>query len=212
MTAQGAPARAGGVPNLTGNSFDKYSSENRLVRRLMRGFQDALDGLIGQANPASILDVGCGEGVLTERWAQRLESGRVVGVDLDDPGLRSHWAARRRPNLEFVAGQAQELPFAPQEFDLVTAIESLEHVAEPRRVLEEMARVARRHLLVSVPREPAWRALNLIRGAYPRALGNTPGHVNHWSKRALLDLLSDYGALVAVRSPVPWTLALLRMR
>jgi 2-polyprenyl-3-methyl-5-hydroxy-6-metoxy-1,4-benzoquinol methylase len=177
----------------------------------MLGFQDALDELIGQANPASILDVGCGEGVLTERWAERLEPGRVVGVDLEDPDLRTHWVSRRRPNLEFVAGQAPGLGFAPREFDLVAAIESLEHVSEPRHVLEEMARVARGHLLVSVPREPAWRALNLVRGAYPGALGNTPGHVNHWSKRAFLDLVSDYGQLVAVRSPLPWTMALVRM-
>ncbi len=71
--------------------------------------------------------------------------------------------------------------------------------------------MARGHLLVSVPREPAWRALNLVRGAYPRALGNTPGHVNHWSKRGFLDLVSDYGRLVAVSSPLPWTMALVRM-
>jgi SAM-dependent methyltransferase len=207
MTAQGTPALA----ILTGNSFDKYGSQNRLIRRLMRDFQDTLDELIGQANPGSVLDVGCGEGVVTERWAERLEHSRVVGLDLDDPGLRAHWVGRRRPNLEFVAGPADGLPFAPREFDLVAAVESLEHVAEPRRVLDEMARVARGHLLVSVPREPIWRALNLARGAYPGALGNTPGHVNHWSRRAFVDLVTDYGALVAVRSPLPWTMALVRM-
>ncbi len=208
MTAQGAPALD---PVPTGNLFDKYGSENWLVHRLVRRFQDALDDLIGQANPDSILDVGCGEGVLTERWAERTECPRVVGLDLEDPGLRDHWAGRRRSNLEFVSGRARELPYAAQEFDLVTAIESLEHLPEPQLVLEEMARVARSHLLVSVPREPLWRILNLVRGAYPRALGNTPGHVNHWSRRAFLDLLSDYGALTAVRSPLPWTMALIRM-
>ncbi len=208
MSRRGAPAPA---PIPTGNSFDKYGSENRSVRRLMRGFQNALDDLVGQANPGSILDVGCGEGVLTERWAERRGCDRVVGLDLEDPGLSAHWADRRRPNLEFVSGRAQELPFASGEFDLVAAIESLEHLADPRCALSEMARVAGRHLLVSVPREPAWRALNLARGAYPRTLGDTPGHVNHWSKRALLDLVSDYGALEAVRSPLPWTMALVRM-
>jgi 2-polyprenyl-3-methyl-5-hydroxy-6-metoxy-1,4-benzoquinol methylase len=208
MTAQGAPALA---PTPTGNSFDKYGSENPVVRRLVRAFQDVLDDLIAQADPGSILDVGCGEGVLTEHWAQRPESGRVAGLDLEDPGLQTHWTRRTRPNLEFAIGNAEALPFARDEFDLVSAIELLEHVTEPRAVLEEMARVARGHLLVSVPREPMWRALNLVRGAYPGALGNTPGHVNHWSKRAFMNLVSDYGALAAVRSPLPWTMALVRL-
>ena len=69
---------------------------------------------------------------------------------------------------------------------MATAIEVLEHVPDPEATVAEMARVARRWLLVSVPREPLWRGLNMARGAYWRALGNTPGHVNHWSKRAFV--------------------------
>jgi 2-polyprenyl-3-methyl-5-hydroxy-6-metoxy-1,4-benzoquinol methylase len=207
MTQQGAPALPW-VP--TGNAFDKYGSRSPVVRRLMRQFQSALDELFRLAGPDSVLDVGCGEGVLTERWAEQLRSGRVVGVDLEDPGLRDHWSARRRSNLEFQAAEATELPFAEQEFALVAAIESLEHVADPRAMLAEMTRVARSHLLVSVPREPTWRVLNLLRGAHRSAWGNTPGHVNHWSKHGLLDLLHGYGEVVAVRTPVPWTMALVR--
>ncbi len=50
----------------------------------------------------------------------------------------------------------------------MAAIETLEHVREPDAALFEMARVASNHLLVSVPREPLWRATNLARGAYVR--------------------------------------------
>jgi 2-polyprenyl-3-methyl-5-hydroxy-6-metoxy-1,4-benzoquinol methylase len=207
MTSNGAPAQAW-VP--TGNTFDKYGSRGRAVRRLMRGFQAALDELFACAAPGSVLDVGCGEGVLTERWARQLGSGRVVGLDLEDPGLRAHWSGRTRPNLEFVAGQGSELPFERGEFELVAAIESLEHVADPERMLREMARVASGYLLVSVPREPLWRVLNLLRGAYVGRLGNTPGHLHHWTRRGLLDLLGHHGQIVKVRSPVPWTLALVR--
>lgn len=207
MTQRRAPALA---PVLTGNTFEKYGSSSAIVRRLMRGFNRALDELLNLAQPDSVLDVGCGEGVLTERWARRLSSSRVVGLDLEDPGLRAQWAGRRQANLEFVAGQAQALPFGDDEFALVAAIESLEHMARPGPALEEMARVTRGHLLVSVPREPLWRMLNLVRGAYPRALGNTPGHLQHWSRRGVLELLADYGQVVAVRGPVPWTVVLVR--
>jgi 2-polyprenyl-3-methyl-5-hydroxy-6-metoxy-1,4-benzoquinol methylase len=198
-------------PVPTGNTYDKYGSANPVVRHLMQGFESTLDGLWEIAAPASVLDVGCGEGVLTERWADRLGSGRIVGIDLDDPKLRAEWERRRRPNLEYRAEDATRLSFADGEFDMAAAIEVLEHVPEPERTLAEMARVAERWLLVSVPREPLWRALNMARGAYVKDLGNTPGHVNHWSKRSFVQMLSRHGRVEQVRSPFPWTMVLVRV-
>jgi 2-polyprenyl-3-methyl-5-hydroxy-6-metoxy-1,4-benzoquinol methylase len=195
----------------TGNTFDKYGSRNPVVKRLMSGFHATLDELWRRAAPSSVLDVGCGEGVLTVQWAERLGGGRVVGIDLDDAKLRAEWTKRERPNLEFRAEEATRLSFADDEFDLAAAIEVLEHVPEPEATLAEMARVARGHLLVSVPREPLWRGLNMARGAYWRELGNTPGHVNHWSKRGFVSLLSRYGAVEEARSPFPWTMLLVRV-
>jgi 2-polyprenyl-3-methyl-5-hydroxy-6-metoxy-1,4-benzoquinol methylase len=195
----------------TGNTFDKYGSSNPVVKRLMGGFHSTLDELWAKAAPCSILDVGCGEGVLTAEWAERLGEGRIVGIDLDDPKLRSEWERRRRPNLEFRVEEATSLSFADGEFDLACAIEVLEHVPEPEATLAEMARVASGHLLVSVPREPLWRALNVARGAYWRDLGNTPGHVNHWSRREFVALLSRYGTVEEARSPFPWTMVLVRV-
>jgi ubiquinone/menaquinone biosynthesis C-methylase UbiE len=134
---------------------------------------------------------------------------RVVGLDRDVPALRRAWAQRDR--IEFVTGDAHALPFGDREFDAVTLIESLQLMDDPPRALGEAARVARSAVLVSVPREPLWRALNLARGAYVRRLGDTPGHLHHWSRRSLIDLLAAHGAIVAVRSPLPWTLALIRI-
>jgi ubiquinone/menaquinone biosynthesis C-methylase UbiE len=196
----------------TGNTYDKYGSANPVVKRLMGGFHAALDELWTRAAPRSILDIGCGEGVLTVEWAERLGDGRVVGTDLDDPKLRAEWEKRTRPNLEFRVEDATSMSFADDEFDIACAIEVLEHVPDPERTLSEMARVASGHLLVSVPREPLWRTLNMARGAYLRDLGNTPGHVNHWSKRAFTSLLSRYGTVEEARSPFPWTMLLVRLR
>ena len=195
----------------TGNTFDKYGSSNPVVKRLMGGFHSTLDQLWAAAAPRSILDVGCGEGVLTAEWAERLGDGRVVGIDLDDPKLRAEWARRTRPNLDFRVEEATSLSFADDEFEMACATEVLEHVPEPEATLAEMARVASRSLLVSVPREPVWRALNMARGAYWRDLGNTPGHVNHWSRRSFVDLLSRYGTVEEARSPFPWTMVLVRV-
>ena len=196
----------------TGNTYDKYGSTNPVVKRLMERFESSLDELWRIADPESVLDVGCGEGVLTEKWAERLGDGRIVGIDLDDPKLRAEWQTRRRENLEYRAEEATALSFDDGEFDMAAAIEVLEHVPQPERTLAEMARVAERSLLVSVPREPIWRITNMARGAYLRDLGNTPGHVNHWSRRSFVSLLSRYGTVEHVRSPFPWTMLLVRVR
>jgi 2-polyprenyl-3-methyl-5-hydroxy-6-metoxy-1,4-benzoquinol methylase len=203
------PPTAEAVP--TGNTFDKYGSTNPVVRRLMAGFEGTLAELFARADPRSVLDVGCGEGVLTHQWAQQLGERRIVGLDLDDEKLKAEWATRRRPNLEYVTMPAEHLPFAANEFDLASAIEVLEHVPDPEHTVAEMARVAQRHLLVSVPREPLWRMLNVARGAYLTDLGNTPGHLNHWSKRSFVRLLSQHGEVVEQRSPFPWTMLLVRL-
>lgn len=199
------------APVPTGNTFDKYGSTNPVVRRLMSGFELALDELFTLAGPRSILDIGCGEGVLTEQWARQLGDGRVVGLDLPDDKLVAEWAPRTRPNLSFVTADVGDgLAYADDEFDLVCATEVLEHVHQPERVVAEMARVAARNLLVSVPHEPLWRMLNVARGAYVRDLGNTPGHLNHWTRRGFQALLGRYGEVVETRSPFPWTMLLVR--
>lgn len=197
-------------PAPVGNTYDKYGTRNPVARRLVAGFRAALLELMDRAEPTSLIDVGCGEGVLTGVIADRLGDGRVLGVDRGGPGLRAEWASRRRPNVEYLAGDATSLAIADDEFDMGCAIELLEHVGDPETALSELRRVARRGLIVSVPREPLWRMANVARGAYLHSLGDSPGHVHHWSRRAFIAMVSRYGQIEAVRSPFPWTMALLR--
>lgn len=201
---------AAATPGPVGNHYDKYGTRNPIASALVRRLRRALDDLIDLAGPASILDVGCGEGILTESWARRPGIERVVGVDVEDSGLRREWARRAGPGLELCAVNAgAPLPFADRAFDLVAAVEVLEHAPEPERLLGELIRCARGHVLVSVPREPLWRALNLARGAYWRSLGNTPGHRHHFSARGLAALVDGHGRIRARRAPAPWLALLL---
>ena len=97
---------------ITGNTYDKYGSNNPLVRRMMDGFEGTLEELFTLAEPNSLLDVGCGEGVLVHKWAQRLGDRRVVGIDLEEPSIQEGWAQRQAPNLEYKVMRAENLPFA----------------------------------------------------------------------------------------------------
>ena len=193
-----------------GNTYDKYGTRNPVARLLVRRFLAEVEAIVMDVAPASVLDVGCGEGVVTERIAQLLPAARVVGLDVADPTLLDEWTARQGGNLRFTSGSAYSLPYSDDEFELLCAVEVLEHLEHPTRALAELARVSSRALLLSVPREPLWRVANVLSGRYVRDLGNTPGHVNHWSSSQFVRLVGTTGDIVRVRRPIPWTLVALR--
>jgi len=90
----------------------------------------------------SLLDVGCGPGTITVEFADRLAPGRVVGLDASAEVI-SIAAQTQRPGLEFVVGDAYALPYDDATFDIVHAHQTLQHVADPVRMLREMRRVAK---------------------------------------------------------------------
>lgn len=193
---------------VAGNLYDKYGTANPIVRRRVATFLRALDDLVDEVQPVSVLDVGCGEGIVTRRVAS-VAGRRVTGLDAGATQLQALWD-RAGDNVEYLAGDAQSLPFEDRAFDLVSLVEMLQLVDDPVRALAEAARVARAGVIVTVPQEPLWRVLNVARGAYLRALGDTPGHLHHWSRRAITDLVSTHARVVDVRSVTPWTLVLAR--
>jgi ubiquinone/menaquinone biosynthesis C-methylase UbiE len=205
VTQQAAPE----TPDIViGNHTQKYTARNPAIRYLTRRWVDRLEGILGvvAADPGSdrkrALEVGCGEGVISQKLGARWDS--VVGLDLPDAGLRAEW--RSRPGPSYLHASAFDLPFEDDQFDVVVAVEVLEHLGDPVRGLREMARVGTRHLVVSVPREPIFRGCNLLAGRYVRDLGNTPGHLNHWSSASFVRFVSTVGQVRAVAKPFPWTI------
>jgi SAM-dependent methyltransferase len=200
------PTATTAVP--TGNTYDKYASSNPVERRLMAGFFTALDACLPVRAPASVLEVGVGEGEVSARVLERYPAAAVTGVDLPDAALAAEWRER---GVVALFGDIARLPFPSGAFDLVLAIEVLEHVPDPAAGLAELARVSRRDLVLSVPREPVWRVANMARGKYLRALGNTPGHVQHWSRRSFSRFVASQLVVETVRSPFPWTMVAARV-
>lgn len=189
-----------------GNHTAKYTASHPAIRWLTERWVTRLTRMIDRAareGLSEVAEVGCGEGVIAELLHARC--GRTVALDLPDAGLRSEW--KTRPGPGYLHGDALRLPLPDDAVDLVVCAEVLEHVTDPRRALQELARVSRRSLVVSVPREPLFRGSNLVAGRYVRDLGNTPGHLNHWSRRSLVRFLSSVGEVRAVDTPYPWTIA-----
>lgn len=200
------PAAAGVI---VGNVYDKYGTKNPVARALMRGFLGAVTALYTRAAPKTVLEVGCGEGKLAQHLldhAPRPDRFEACDLELGQiaPGLD--------PLIHFREASVYQLPYADDELDLVVCCEVLEHLDDPERGLAELARVARRAVLLSTPREPLWRALNVLRGKYLADLGNTPGHVQHFNARALTRLAERELHILERRQPLPWTVLLGRVR
>ncbi len=202
MSGRAHEAADGGV---IGNVYDKYGTKNPIARLLMSGFLGAVSDLYRRVGPKRVLEVGCGEGRLaTHLLAQGPAPERFVATDVALVEL----APDADPRIEFGVASVYELPYEDDAFDLVVCCEVLEHLERPRQALCEIARVAQRAVLLSTPREPLWRALNMARGKYWTELGNTPGHINHWSRRELIALAGSRLSDLEVRSPIPWTVIL----
>jgi len=189
--------------NVAGNNYDKYASTNPIEQRMMRGFFDALDEMLAGLTPTTVVEVGAGEGRVTERLVERFPDATVIGLDLLDDELAGDWDDL---GLPMFFGDATRLPFTDDSIDLVVGLEVMEHIPQPERALEEIERVCRHTTVLSVPREPIWRAGNMARGRYLGDWGNTPGHVNHWSSRSFERFVATRFEVAAVRRPLPWTM------
>lgn len=185
-----------------GNVVHKEATKNPIERRLVDGFGAALQRCL-PLTAQRVLEVGCGEGRQLTAIGSRFPAAQLIGLDLPDVELMEAWDG---VESTMVQGSALTLPFADRSFDLVLAIEVLEHLPDPAQALHEIGRVASGAVVLSVPWEPVWRLGNMARGRYVGGLGNTPGHIQHWSRRGFTRLVGRYLTVEQVLRPVPWTM------
>jgi ubiquinone/menaquinone biosynthesis C-methylase UbiE len=130
------------------------------------------------------LDLGIGDG----RVAAHLQATKLVGADVSQVALDR--ARTRLPDAELVLVEPDEpLPFADTEFDLVTCIETLEHIRDVQRALSEIRRVLRPggRLALTTPVSSRWRVL--FRGMeHPFS-----PHIRAFSRRSLRTTLETMG-------------------
>ncbi|MCU4926117.1 methyltransferase domain-containing protein [Halobacteria archaeon AArc-dxtr1] len=91
-----------------------------------------------------VLDVACGTGIVTRRAASRVgESGAVVGLDINNGMLAvaAETAVETQPSIEWQQGDATDLPFPDESFDIVCCQQALQFFDDPVAAVEEMRRV-----------------------------------------------------------------------
>ncbi len=196
---------------VAGNFYNKYETRNPISRYLMDGFYRSVTELVSLTNVTDVHEVGCGEGYLSVILAD--ENKRVRASDFSRSVIEKAKDISKQAGkaIPFQIASVYDLTPEKDSAELIVCCEVLEHLEDPQSALQVLSSLANPYLLVSVPREPLWRILNMARFKYIGNLGNTPGHVQHWSRKSFLDMLKGEFEVIKVLSPLPWTMALCRI-
>lgn len=192
--------------NIGGNYYDKHNSRNPIARLLMQGFYGTFEQMSRKVRPGKAFEVGCGEGYLMLNLAK--SGWHVDGIDIDENiiAFARNMLLQNHVEANTNVGSIYDLSKDQLSgYDLVICCEVLEHLEHPKLGLQSLKNSGAGPLILSVPNEPIWRIMNMARGKYLRDFGNTPGHLNHWSKGGFVDLISEYYEVEIVRTPLPWT-------
>lgn len=201
------------IPDAYFDRFEtpKYRERSALKRGLIKRFVERFHSLFVRSMPVrSVLEVGMGEGFLSGYLSERFPDVRFEGIDTDEASLRR--ANKLFPQIKTHTGTAYDLRSRSGEFDLVLCCEVLEHLSEPDRALDEVAALAPRRAIFTVPHEPFFMLSNLMRGRNVTRLGNDIDHHNHWGKRSFAQLLSRRFDVEELLTSYPFLLALVTPR
>jgi ubiquinone/menaquinone biosynthesis C-methylase UbiE len=174
-----APQDAG-LPDLLAHARARGLKLHRFKRTATLPRVRAVLGALRALSPASLGDIGSGRGVFLWPLMEAFPALPVTAIERDEHRL-SHLEAVARGGtgrLKTVLAEAARLPFGPGAFDIVTALEVLEHQSDPLPLAREALRAAARFVLASVPSLP----------------DDNPEHVQLFTGQSLAALLREAGA------------------
>lgn len=187
----------------------EYENPNQITQFLLSNFFNTIKKCIGRLEATDkLLEIGCGCAMSSQRIFKMLKGQCFEASEFDQRLVNN----LQNINLPFPVRQESvfELKRDDNSFDCLLLLEVLEHLNDYELALHELFRVSNKYVIISVPNEPIWSFLNLLRGKYIQDKGNTPGHVNKWSVKTLEVLLSKYGQIEFLATPLPWIVALVR--
>jgi 2-polyprenyl-3-methyl-5-hydroxy-6-metoxy-1,4-benzoquinol methylase len=185
---------------------DKYQSGNWIAQKMVDNFMKSILQTVQQAGSNDVHEVGCGEGHILGILAKNNFVVRGCDISEESLAVAKVEAAKRHFDIPLTIKSIYELNPDQDAANTVLCCEVLEHLTEPEEGLKKLLSITRKDLIISVPNEPVWHILNMARGKYLSALGNTPGHYQHWSKKQFIQFVEKQANIVSIKTPLPWTL------
>lgn len=178
---------AQGVPRGFFDAWSRFYDAKAPQSLTYRPVHDAVCAEMSRSRePADIVDVGCGTGILAARLAGTYPDARITGVDLS-PGMLAK-ARQRSRSVAWVEADAQHLPFENSSFDAVCCTESFHWYPDQHAALAEFRRVLRGDgALYLAFVNPATRAVEWT----VNSLTRTAGRPAHWTTAEHLEQLLD---------------------
>jgi len=186
------------------SNHKKYNSKNPIQQFLISRFLKSISRLASQTDAKTLLDIGSGEGFALKAVLKD-NNLRAIALDPNKDALIE--LKKRLPNVQTKNGRIEHLPYADNSFDLIVCCEVLEHLQKPTIALRELKRVGKNFIL-SVPNEPWFSGVNLVRGRHITNLGCHPEHIQKWSTKAFTQFVSRELKIIKVKSSFPWTIIL----
>lgn len=190
-----------------GSLFNKYQTKNPISKYLINSFQKHLLELVHVSQPQSVHEIGCGEGELSRLIALKTETKNILASDADKNCI-THAKSFNYSDIQYKTLDIYDLDPKQDSAELIVCCEVLEHLPNPSLALTKILQLNSNFFIFSVPNEPLWRILNMLRGKYWTNFGNTPTHIQHWSTTQFTQLLSSYFEILDVRTPLPWSMIL----
>ncbi|MGD0028125.1 MAG: class I SAM-dependent methyltransferase [Candidatus Bathyarchaeia archaeon] len=140
-----------------------------------------------------VLDVGCGDGFVTRAISKLPGVMEVHGVDISDTAIRV--AKSKYPHIDFKVGQVANLPFERNYFDVVVAIELIEHIYDTEQMFREFSRVLKDagHLIITTTDFNLPKKVIIALFFWNRYFYPTNPHIRFFSKKSLETMLIKFG-------------------
>jgi len=198
----------------SGDNINKYMCRHPFVEKRLKRFFQAVAGMMARLESKRVLSLGCGECLDLRRLCDisSFEVDRFYGLDMNADALRMSVSVMDGIPFTPIHGDVMHMTLQLSQFDLILCLELLEHLPNPRGLLEKISRDYTGHCILSVPNEPLFRLARMILFQKNiRDFGNHPDHINHWSSYSFQRLLKEYFTIDRVEKPFPWTVVLCRV-